>query len=53
MLGLGIVAIFARQYSNEELLENKSIRFKYGITVWFFAFLCSGSSVWLYTKYLI
>lgn len=53
VLGIAVIAGFTQNYSNEDLIENKKLHWKYGLIVWFFAVVTSGSSVFLYNEFLM
>ena len=53
VLGIAVIAGFTQDYSNEDLIENKKLHWKYGVIVWFFAVVTSGSSVFLYKEFLM
>lgn len=52
LAGLGIINLFLRSYSRRDLVENKSLRWTYGLAVWVFAGLGVWGGVWLYGKNL-
>lgn len=50
-LGQTILLKILRNVSNEELLDNKSLQWKYGMLNWLIAVLTAASAVWLYNMY--
>lgn len=51
MLGQLILLRLLRGYSNDELMSDKSLRWKYGLLNWLVALLSAASAVWLYDRY--
>lgn len=50
-LGQAILLKILRNVDNDELLDNKSLQWKYGMLNWLVAVLTSASAVWLYNQY--
>lgn len=53
ILGIGMIAAFLRGKSNKELLEEKSLRWTYGIGVWIIAVMGSCAGVQIYMIYFL
>ncbi|MCI5060910.1 MAG: hypothetical protein MRY79_07550 [Alphaproteobacteria bacterium] len=47
-VGLGVINVFLRHYSNEKIKNDKSLRWTYGLAVWVFAALGAWLGIWLY-----
>lgn len=50
--GLLVIRQFLHGYAKKELLDNKSLRWTYGVAVWIFAGLGAWLGVWLYERSL-
>jgi hypothetical protein len=50
-LGLGIINMFLRAYNGRELVENKQLRWTYGLAVWLFAGLGAWAGVQIYHQH--
>lgn len=50
-LGLGVINVMTRSYSSRELLNNKSLRWTYGLFVWLFAGIGGYGGVWLFNNH--
>ena len=50
-LGQLILLRILRNVSNDDLLENKGLQWKYGMLNWAVAILTAASAVWLYNHY--
>ncbi|MCB9990374.1 MAG: hypothetical protein H6867_03210 [Rhodospirillales bacterium] len=50
-LGQLLLLRLLRGVSNEELLNNKGLQWKFGMLNWLVALLAAASSVWLYNHY--
>ena len=50
-LGLGVIGVFLRSVATQDLKENKSIWWTYGLAVWIFAGLGCYAGVFLYGRY--
>lgn len=48
--GLVVINLFLRTYSKSELVQNKSLRWTYGLSVWVFAVLGAWLGVWFYDR---
>ncbi|MEM6780678.1 MAG: hypothetical protein AAF569_02320 [Pseudomonadota bacterium] len=51
ILGVMLIGIFLKSRSKQELMENKSIRWTYGVFVWFVAGLTAWAAVTTYNQY--
>lgn len=51
-LGLYLISQFLKGRSRQELVSDKSLRWKYGLIVWVMAGLGAWSAVWAYGQYL-
>ena len=51
ILGVGMIGAFLRGKSNKELLEEKSLRWTYGVGVWVIAVIGAFAAVQIYTIY--
>ena len=49
-VGLGVINVLLRHYSKQELQDNKSLRWRYGLAVWIFAVLGGWAGVSLYNN---
>lgn len=49
-LGQIILLRLLRDVPRHELLENKGLRWKYGLLNWLVALITAASAVWLYTR---
>ena len=49
-LGLGVINMFLRSYTGRELMENKNLRWTYGLAVWLFAGLGAWAGVKLFQQ---
>jgi len=52
-LGQMLLLRLLQNVPKEELLENKSLHWKYGVLNWLVAILTAASSVWLYNYYFM
>lgn len=50
-LGLYLISRFLKGRSRQELVSDKSLRWKYGLIVWVMAGLGAWSAVWAYGQY--
>lgn len=48
--GLFVINLFLRTYKAAELIENRSLRWTYGVAVWIIAALGATAGVWLYNR---
>jgi hypothetical protein len=53
VLGQILLMRWLKEYSKEELLENKDLHWKYGFFNWVVAIVTSASSVWLYRHFIL
>ncbi len=51
--GVSIIGIFLRARSKSELIENKSLRWTYGLAVWIFAGFGAWAALWIYEAYFL
>mgnify|MGYP000916129414 CR=1 FL=1 len=51
-IGLFLISQILRGRSRQELVSDKSLRWKYGLIVWVMAGLGAWSAVWAYGQYL-
>ena len=49
--GIGLIGVFLRARSKSELLQNKSLRWTYGLAVWVMAGFGAWAAVWVYQTY--
>jgi hypothetical protein len=49
-VGLGIINVLLRHYSKKQLESDKTLRWRYGLTVWIFAGLGGWLGVQLYNN---
>jgi hypothetical protein len=50
LAGLFIIQMFLRSYSARQLVNDKSLRWTYGIAVWLMAGLGAWLGVWVYER---
>lgn len=51
--GLAIIRIFLKNYSKRELLQDKSLRWTYGLAVWMMSGLGIWAGIWLHNRSFI
>jgi len=51
VFGLGMINVFLRGYSNDDLVQKKSLRWTYGLFVWLIAALGAWTGVWMHGRY--
>ncbi|MBU0799740.1 MAG: hypothetical protein KKA05_01930 [Alphaproteobacteria bacterium] len=52
ILGQIVLAYLLRGRTREELLADKSLRWKYGLLNWEIAIATAASAVWIYQEYI-
>lgn len=50
-LGQMVLLRLLKDYSNEEIMQNKNLRWTYGVLNWLVAILGSTAMVWAYKQY--
>ena len=50
-IGLGVINVFLRHYTMKEIEADKSLRWKYGLSVWIFAGFGGWLGVAIYNNY--
>ena len=48
--GVFIISMFLKGYSKKDLVNDKSLRWTYGLAVWLFAALGACGGVWFYDR---
>lgn len=48
--GLVVISLFLKGYATKSLVQDKSLRWSYGLAVWIFAALGAWGGVWLYER---
>ncbi len=51
MAGLIVINIFLQNVSKQDLLNNRSYRWTYGLAVWIFAGIGCYGGVWMHGRY--
>lgn len=52
-LGQLLLAYLLKDYTKQQLLEDRDLRVKYGVINWFLALLGCVASVWMYQNYTV
>lgn len=53
VFGLFVISMFLRGVNSRQLVQDKSLRWTYGVAVWIFAGLGCYAGVWMYGRYLV
>lgn len=52
-IGIGTINVILRRHSNDDLAQDKSLRWKYGTLVWVFSGIGGYLGFWLYQNYFL